>query len=56
MAKLTAKQIIDEVNRRCSDKIEAVTGVRPTLFRVLTANMTTTLSGTVNGISLNSGE
>ena len=32
MAKLTAKQIIDEVNR-CSDKIEAVTGVRPTLFR-----------------------
>ena len=32
MAKLTAKQIIDEVNR-CSDKIEAVTGVRPTLIR-----------------------
>ena len=32
MAKLTAKQIIDEVNR-CSDKIEALTGVRPTLIR-----------------------
>lgn len=32
MSKLSARQIVDEVNA-CSDKIEAVTGVRPTLFR-----------------------
>ena len=32
MAKLSAQKIIEEVNS-CSDRIEAVTGVRPTLFR-----------------------
>ena len=32
MAKLSAQKIIDEVST-CNDKIEAVTGVRPTLFR-----------------------
>ena len=31
-SKLTAQEIVDNVNE-CSDKIEAVTGVRPTLFR-----------------------
>ena len=32
MTRLSAQQIIDEVDS-CSDRIEAVTGVRPTLFR-----------------------
>ncbi len=32
MAKLSAQKIVSEINA-CSDKIEAVTGVRPTLFR-----------------------
>ena len=32
MAKLSAQKIIEEVSA-CNDKIEAVTGVRPTLFR-----------------------
>ena len=31
-AKLTGEQIVENLNRGC-DKIEAVTGVRPTLFR-----------------------
>ena len=51
MAKLTAKQIIDEVNR-CSDKIEAVTGVRPTLFRCPCGEYDDTVLGTVNGLGL----
>ncbi len=55
MAKLTAKQIIDEVNRRCSDKIEAVTGVRPTLFRCPYGEYDDNVIGTVNGMGLNSG-
>lgn len=51
MAKLTAKQIIDEVNR-CSDKIEAVTGVRPTLFRCPYGEYDDNVIGTVNGMGL----
>ena len=51
MAKLTAKQIIDEVNR-CSDKIEAVTGVRPTLFRCPYGEDDDNVIGTVNGMGL----
>lgn len=51
MAKLTAKQIIDEVDR-CSDKIEAVTGVRPTLFRCPYGEYDDNVIGTVNGMGL----
>ncbi len=51
MAKLTAKQIIDEVNR-CSDKIEAVIGVRPTLFRCPYGEYDDNVIGTVNGMGL----
>ena len=51
MAKLTARQIIDEVNR-CSDKIEAVTGVRPTLFRCPYGEYDDNVIGTVNGMGL----
>ena len=51
MAKLTAKQIIDEVNR-CSDKIEAVTGVRPTLVRPPYGEYDDNVIGTVNGMGL----
>ena len=51
ISKLTAKQIIDEVNR-CSDKIEAVTGVRPTLFRCPYGEYDDNVIGTVNGMGL----
>ena len=51
MAKLTARQIIDEVNR-CSDMIEAVTGVRPTLFRCPYGEYDDNVIGTVNGMGL----
>ena len=51
LAKLTAKQIIDEVDR-CSDKIEAVTGVRPTLFRCPYGEYDDNVIGTVNGMGL----
>ena len=51
MAKLTAKQIIDEVDR-CSDKIEAATGVRPTLFRCPYGEYDDNVIGTVNGMGL----
>lgn len=51
MAKLTAKQIIDEVDR-CNDKIEAVTGVRPMLFRCPYGEYDDNVIGTVNGMGL----
>jgi len=47
MAKLTAKQM-----NRCSDKIEAVTGVRPTLFRCPYGEYDDNVIGTVNGMGL----
>ena len=40
MAQLSAEQIQTEVNT-CADKIEAVTGTRPTLFRCPTGSTTT---------------
>ena len=48
---LTADQIIADVNT-CSDKIEAVTGVRPTLFRCPYGEYDDNVIGTVNGMGL----
>ena len=48
---MTADQIIADVNT-CSDKIEAVTGVRPTLFRCPYGEYDDNVIGTVNGMGL----
>jgi len=49
--KLTEKQIIDNINLSC-DKIEKVTGVRPTLFRAPYGEYDDHVISTVNGMGI----
>ncbi len=51
MNRLSAQQIITEVNT-CSDKIEAVTGVRPTLFRCPYGEYDDNVISTVRGMGM----
>ena len=51
MAQLSAEQIQTEVNT-CADKIEAVTGTRPTLFRCPYGEYNDTVVSTVNGLGM----
>ena len=50
-AKLSAAEIKADISA-CSDKIEAVTGVRPTLFRCPYGEYDDNVIGTVNGMGL----
>ena len=51
MAQLSAEQIQTEVNT-CADKIEAVTGTRPTLFRCPYGEYNDTVVSTINGLGM----
>ncbi len=51
MASLSSERIKAELNG-CSDKIEAVTGVRPTLFRCPYGEYDDNVIGTVNGMGV----
>ena len=51
MAQLSAEQIQTEVNT-CADKIEAVTGARPTLFRCPYGEYNDTVVSTINGLGM----
>ena len=51
MAQLSAEQIESEVNT-CADKIEAVTGTRPTLFRCPYGEYNDTVVSTINGLGM----
>jgi len=51
MAKLSAQQIISEVSA-CNDKIEAVTGVRPTLFRCPYGEYDDNVISTIQGMGM----
>lgn len=51
MAKLTAKEIIAEVEK-ANDKVEAVTGKRPTLFRCPYGEYDDNVIGTINGMGM----
>ncbi|MBR6113864.1 MAG: polysaccharide deacetylase family protein [Oscillospiraceae bacterium] len=51
MSKLGAQQIIAEVSA-CSDRIEAVTGVRPTLFRCPYGEYDDNVIGTINAMGM----
>ena len=51
MAKLSARQIIAEVGE-CNDKIEAVTGVRPTLFRCPYGEYDDNVISTIQGMGM----
>lgn len=48
---LSAEEVIADLNA-CNDKIEAVTGVRPTLFRCPYGEYDDNVIGTVNGMGL----
>ena len=51
MAQLSAEQIQTEVNT-CADKIEDVTGTRPTLFRCPYGEYNDTVVSTINGLGM----
>lgn len=51
MSKLSAQQIIAEVSA-CSDKIQAVTGLRPTLFRCPYGEYDDNVVGTINSLGM----
>ena len=51
MAQLSAEQIEAEVNT-CADKIKAVTGTRPTLFRCPYGEYNDTVVSTINGLGM----
>ena len=51
MAKLSSQDIVTELNA-CNDKVEAVTGVRPTLFRCPYGEYDDNVIGTVNGMGM----
>ncbi len=51
MAQLSAEQIQTEVNT-CADKIEAVTGTRPTLFRCPYGEYSDTVVSTINSLGM----
>ena len=51
MVQLSAEQIQTEVNT-CADKIEAVTGTRPTLFRCPYGEYNDTVVSTINGLGM----
>lgn len=51
MAQLSAEQIQTEVST-CADKIEAVTGTRPTLFRCPYGEYNDTVVSTINGLGM----
>ena len=50
-AKLSASEIVENINA-CNAKIEAITGVRPTLFRCPYGEYDDNVIGTVNGMGL----
>lgn len=50
-SKLTEQEIVDNVNA-CSDKIEAITGIRPTLFRCPYGEYDDHVVSTVNGLGI----
>lgn len=52
MSKLSAQQVISEVSA-CSDKIQAVTGVRPTLFRCPYGEYDDNVISTIRGMGMN---
>jgi len=51
MSKMSARDIVAEVNA-ANDKIEAVTGVRPTLFRCPYGEYDDNVVGTINGMGM----
>ena len=51
MSKLGVQQIVSEVSA-CNDKIQAVTGVRPTLFRCPYGEYDDNVIGTINGMGM----
>ncbi|MBQ2895459.1 MAG: polysaccharide deacetylase family protein [Oscillospiraceae bacterium] len=51
MAKLSSADIVTELTA-CNDKVEAVTGVRPTLFRCPYGEYDDNVIGTVNGMGM----
>lgn len=51
MANLSEKQIMDEVNA-CGEKIEAITGTRPTLFRCPYGEYSDTVVGTLESMDM----
>jgi len=51
MAKLSSSDIVAELNA-CNDKVESVTGVRPTLFRCPYGEYDDNVIGTVNGMGM----
>jgi len=51
MAKLSSSDIVTELNA-CNDKVESVTGVRPTLFRCPYGEYDDNVIGTVNGMGM----
>ena len=53
LSQLSSEQIMKEVNN-CSDKIEKITGVRPTLFRCPYGEYNDHVIGTINGMGVTS--
>lgn len=51
LSQLSSEQIMKEVNN-CSDKIEKITGVRPTLFRCPYGEYNDHVIGTINGMGV----
>ena len=51
MAKLSSAEIVAELNA-CNDKVEKVTGVRPTLFRCPYGEYDDNVIGTVSGMGM----
>ena len=52
MSKLSAQQIVAEVGA-CNDKVEAITGVRPTLFRCPYGEYDDNVVSTIQGMGMN---